>query len=199
MKPAKTEVSIFLIVISILFMFSKSSAQTRFGLSAGLNGSTIKKVFNGESGTGKYKLGIQAGLFLEIGILDYWAIQPELNYTQLGAKFEDVDGNNFTSDITFITMPILAKLRLMEFGFYAGPQVGYVFQASDRYTGGTVDMTDYYRKVNLSGVVGAEYVFREHLVSSVRYQLSITDLSKDTEFGPSLKNTAFTFTLGYKF
>lgn len=191
---------LFIVVIA-LCSIKAASAQTYFGFSGGLNLSTMVKKFNGKTEIGSLKPGIHAGVFVEIPVSQSFSLQPELNYSQMGTRFKDDNGAHFTPFLNYVSLPILAKYRYPDayFGFYAGPQIAYLINAKDEYSLGTVDMSNYYKKVNFSLTIGTNYTFWEKIFLDARFQMSITDLSKDTEFGPSLKNAGITLGMGYKF
>lgn len=182
----------------ILCLSTVSKAQTYFGISGGLNMSNMTKVFMGESTKGTYKFGFQAGAFAQIGLTYTLDLQTEINFSQMGVKYTD-EGSALTSEMNYLTLPLLLKFRMNEFAFYTGPQMAYLLSSKDVYESGSVNMDFYYKKTDFSVVVGAEYVIREQLIFGLRYQNSLTQIAKNTDLGPSIKNNVFTFKLGYLF
>lgn len=114
----------FIIVITGFLTITDMSARTSFGLKTGLNianltGKDVDIVAEGL----KSKLGINGGVFVNLGISNVFSIQPELLYSQKGWKIEiedkgDMFGNNYTifySGIykyNYIDIPVLVVLSI---------------------------------------------------------------------------------------
>ncbi|MFM6976131.1 MAG: porin family protein [Sphingobacteriaceae bacterium] len=191
----------FTLFLGIILLLSSSAwAQVLFGVTGGVNASNMRKLFMGEAESGNYKIGYQAGAFAQIGITYDLSIQPELHFSQMGAKFTDSNNAKFTSEINYVTFPLLARVRLAEeIGLFIGPQVGYLISARDVYAGGNVDMKHYYKKTDFSVVLGAEYVTWLNVVLGARYQNSVSEVAQNTDLGPSIKNNGLTLSVGYVF
>lgn len=185
--------SIF-IAVGLLIITSTTWAQTTFGTHAGINISNLKAKSGGATLSATAKVGLTFGAFAECTITDGFAIQPEVNFSQMGAKDGDLK-----ETLNYISAPILAKFRLGGLGIYTGPQIGFLLSANDKLYGQTETVTSSYKTIDFSAVGGAEYNFGEKLVVSARYQLGLVNTFSDTTVGAKLVNNGGTITLGYKF
>lgn len=141
-KSAKKGIVLFRIVfvLALFFLLSPSkvsSQETRFGVKAGLNYSSIV----GDLTDGiKFRLSGHGGVFLEIKFSEKFALQPELLYSSQGFRFSSdlfaiggndptTDGNRFRTNVqlNYLTVPLLAKFGLSErYSVDFGPQFGFL-------------------------------------------------------------------------
>ena len=84
--------------------------------------------------------GLSFGLFLDIGLSEYFSIQPEINYLLTGGKTSETAyvssiDENVTAELRetthFITVPVLAKFKLnlnkqSKWTFFGGPQLSFL-------------------------------------------------------------------------
>ncbi|MCC8036314.1 MAG: PorT family protein [Rikenellaceae bacterium] len=75
-----------------------------FGVRAGLN---ISNFWDHDYET-SVLLGANAGVFMDIKIVNNFYIQPGLSYSRKGARFKGNYGNTFDCKLEYIDMPILA-------------------------------------------------------------------------------------------
>jgi hypothetical protein len=204
--------------------------KARFGVHAGANISSVNsKITYSNLGT-SYSTelpfssitGFVGGVHAEVYLGNHFYLQPELAYSQLGAKAVSLISDTTTpsgklevkSILHYVVLPVLVKYRLPKTGasIFIGPQYGYLLSTTNKINNTTIneeDKSNY--KSDLSGIVGAEYYFPAGLGISARYQLGITTIQKpeyvdisDLPFGVvaksiSVRNSAFTFTIGYRF
>lgn len=141
-KSTKKGIVLFRIVfvLALFFLFSPSkvsSQETRFGVKAGLNYSSIV----GDLTNGiKFRFSGHGGIFLEIKFSEKFAFQPELLYSSQGFQFSSdlfaidgnyptIDGNRFRTNVqlNYLTVPLLAKFGLGErSSIEFGPQFGFL-------------------------------------------------------------------------
>ena len=155
-----------------------------------------------------------AGGFITIPINGGFKVQAELLYAGLGGKkyqttifdpnHSESDSLNFQS--SYLEVPVLAKYSFGQSGFsvLAGPQIGFLLSAKDELNGST-DIKSVFKSTDLSGVFGAEYALPMGINFSARYQLGFSNIVKNETSGTppdvytaSIKNNAFTITVGYK-
>ncbi len=118
-------------------MVTAHSQETRFGIKAGLNySSIIGDLTNGI----KFRFSGHAGVFLEVELADRFSFQPELLYSSQGFQFSSdlsaiqnngiiVDQNDFRTNVQFnyLTVPLLAKFSLKDrLAVEFGPQFGFL-------------------------------------------------------------------------
>ena len=216
------------LVISVLCFSQKKRVE--FGIQAGANYSTVRSTLEytsfGEMYTTKstleYLPGFTGGVHAQIHLANHLYLQPEISYSQLGAKqsYLNYDSVQPTNDLTlksilhYIVLPVLVKYQFGKTGaaVYAGPQVGYLLATTNKINNTTVNEEDNSNfKADFSSIFGAEYYFPLGLGISARYQLGFANIQKAeyvdlNSFPPdvapksiSIRNNAFTVTIGYRF
>ncbi|MGI8952480.1 MAG: porin family protein [Chitinophagaceae bacterium] len=204
----KKAILIVLIVSASATVFAqnekKMTTGARFGIHAGANFANVKEKVQGSSSTTENSLTrLNAGVFVELPIVPSFAIQPEVNYSGMGAKVKNVDGAgtdiNFLED--YISIPVLLKFKVPTsgFGIYIAPQYSFLMSAKSKVSGGSsTDVKSDYKSGEFSGLVGAEYFLPVGVGISARYQAGFSNVLKQAGSG-SVKNHAFTVTIGYRF
>lgn len=198
--------------ICLLTIGSALFAQEKitWGVHAGINIANITDKDPGQNTSSSSKVGFTGGIDVQLPVASSFTIQPELNFSQLGAKQDmDVSGTTVTTKLheNYLTLPVLLKYKVAAtgLGIYVGPQIGYLLSAkgSGESSGTTVSqkMTDYYNRSDFAGIFGAEYYFPCNFGISARYQLGFTNIIKKdyADNGETVKNHAFTITVGYRF
>ena len=163
------------------------------------------------------------GASVEIPFSTYFAIQPELSFSQLGWKVDEplyLDSLTLNSpkyNLNYISLPILVKFKVPPtvrngngLALYAGPQIGYLASAtltSDNASG-SQSIKDGFGSFDFSGIAGAEYFIPKGIGISVRYQLGFSNIFRKEAVDESyqmygsdvtVKNHALTITFGYRF
>jgi hypothetical protein len=140
------KVSLFiLIAISMsAYGFSQDTVRIKYGLFAGANVSQIHTTVPGSgSAYSANKVGLNFGILVEVPFSSYFAIQPELSFSQLGWNvterlyLDSLTLNNPKYNLNYISLPILIKFKVAPtvkngngLALYAGPQVGYLAGAN---------------------------------------------------------------------
>ncbi len=173
-------------VFSILFSLNSNAQSLNFGVKAGANFSTLR----GDNLDVENRTGFHIGGLLELKIADKFSIQPELLYTELGAK------NSQTNlKTSYISLPIMAKYYLFQgLSVSAGPQVSFLVDDELKLPDGTLvdpDIEDFDLGLNL----GLGYNFNNGIFFQARYTLGIVAVQEN----PDIKNGAFQLSLGYQF
>jgi hypothetical protein len=194
----------FILSLALFAHAQNHKTGIKFGARAGVNFSNMTAKSPGISVSFSSLTGFNAGGFVEIPAGDKFAIQPELAFSQMGAKFKvpDGEGGTFsgTSKLNYLTLPALVKFKVPNtgIGIYAGPQVGLLLSAKEEGYGESTDAKDNYNSSDFAGVFGGEYFFDAGIGISARYQLGLSNIAKDAGDN-TVKNTAFTITVGYRF
>jgi len=196
----KRRLQILLIPVFLVSM-SAAYAQTGFGVKAGVNVSGIH--FDDDELNYDNQLGWHAGLFMRQRF-GFFGVQPEvLIFTQRG----DLRHNLFGSaeeKFTYLSIPIMFKFYpLAGFNIQAGPQFGFLIDGEREYdtflgVGGTVDITDQYKKTDVAGSVGIGYDTDFGLGLDLRYNFGLTDIN-DSDDGGKAKSRIFVISLGWNF
>jgi hypothetical protein len=179
----------------VLTVFTASifgvNAQVQFGVKAGANFST----FTSADGA-KTRVGFNAGALVKIPLVEALSLQPEVVYSQQGAKGTE-SGTDFTQTADYINIPVLAKYSLPVGVFFeTGPQIGFLMSAKVKAGGQSESDKDSFKSTDFSWAIGAGYVIPDvNLGVDVRYNLG---LSKIAEGGTS-KNGVFQVGVFYLF
>lgn len=193
-----------IIALSLLVCVSSVFAQTATGITGkgvkvGLN---MAKATGGDVGDGaKTYMGFAVGGYITYAFSDMFAVQPELQYTMKGTKY-DVGGTTSKVKLSYIEIPILAKILLsggekIKPSFYIGPGIGFLMSAKAE----DVDIKDNMKSTDLGliGGVGADYLMGAHKITfDLRYEAGLTKLD-DTAAKADIKNSAFSILVGFGF
>lgn len=175
--------------------------ELSFGIKAGINLANQTAKASGLTISTSSLLGITGGAFVNLPVSDGgFAIQPEVLYSMMGSKIS-FGGQSSTAELGYISVPVLAKYNIDKpgFGVYVGPQIGFLMSAKDKTGSTSTDSKSDYKSTDFSAVVGLEYSLDMGINASARYQIGLSNIAKETSNGESLKNNAFTFTIGYSF
>ena len=191
------------IFISILAVLTLSSCGCHnYGLKTGVNVTSIR---GDDTENLNSRIGLFFGGFAELCINDSFAIQPELLYSQQGAKYTESDGYDGTFGLDYIQVPVMAKIKVTEeFILEAGPQVGVLISAKDKYESpgdsGEEDIRDDYNDIDFGANIGINYQLESGLNFGARYFFglsNINDIVGSNDF--KSQNGVFSFSIGYKF
>ncbi|MEO9071217.1 MAG: porin family protein, partial [Ginsengibacter sp.] len=146
------------------------------------------------------KIGFYAGAFADIGISENFGVQPELFYSELGAKQKGTDGDPDASlNLGYINLPILAKYKNNGFSAFLGPQLSYLLSAKSKSGSSSDDIKSQLKSTDVSGVIGVGYTLTSGLGFDARYQIGLSDISKNSGSDGSVKNSAFMVGIHYAF
>lgn len=213
-----------------LFAIGFAQAQTaRFGVKGGLNVSTL----TGNIENAEAKIGAHVGGLVEIKITNKFAIQPELLLSLQGAKNDYTRGSGnyrYTNEekvnLTYINIPVMAKFYVIpKLSLEAGPQLGFLVNAENKYTETEVDGGDVFtvsRKNDIKGNLrtidagfnlGASYYFTNNLFVQGRYTIGLSSIDKNDynrnndddfndynyDYDKGIHNGVFQASIGYRF
>ena len=124
----------FLLGISLLVLMPLDAAWSQFGLKGGLAMSGFQLSQNSSSSAGndyrpflgyevewiqegdaaKPDLGLQLGVFYVKSISKYFAVQPELFYSQRGLHFYQIELYNsaYSLEVNYFEVPVLLKFKI---------------------------------------------------------------------------------------
>lgn len=165
-----------LLLVCAVAITTLTQAQTRFGFKGGVN---LANVTGDMEGT-KMKISFHAGAIAKISVSDIFSIQPELVYSNQGAKIEELDA---TLNLGYLNLPILAQANISGFVLETGPQFGYLMSAKVKADGQSGDIKDDLNAIDLGWAVGVGYQMSgSGLGISARYNIGLSSINKtDTE------------------
>lgn len=180
---------VYVILVAVLLVGSLSAqAQLKFGVKAGANFSKFSST--DPDVQVKNLTAWHAGLMAEIK-MPVVGVEVDAIYTQNGSKV-DVGGAYEDLKNTYIAIPVVAKVYFLKvLNVQAGPQ--FSFLTSSKLA--DVDIKDQLESNDLQIVFGAG-VELAMLHASLRYNLGVKDISKDTFSSFDLKNNAFMLSVG---
>jgi hypothetical protein len=191
--------AIALACIGILVLAGAAAAQPAVGLKAGLS---LAKITGDDVGDVQTKAGFMIGGFAAFPLGENTALQPEILYTQKGAKADGLGGEEVLS-LNYIDVPILFRFTVAGEGarpiFLLGPSIG--FKASDKFTvgGEEVEIGDF--KSTDFGLVFGLGAQIQQFVGEVRYNLGLTNILDvpDEANTASIKNSVISLQAGFTF
>ncbi len=157
------------------------------GIKGGLNVATLStKNIAWES-----KLGYHAGFQVHIHASRSLALQPEFVYSNQGAKYTGLLGQEHSLHVNYLNVPVLVQymtgggLRLE-----TGPQIGFLTSVNDQVDGNTVSgyNKNTFKKTDVSWAFGLGYVTSAGIGFDARYNLGITDISNNTGLAKTTNN-----------
>jgi hypothetical protein len=200
---------VLVLAISVL-LAGAAEAQT-FGIKGGINFSNIIKT-NDRNFDTEFKPGLNAGVFVDIPVIEGLAFSPELMFSQKGYKTTGTSllgvANEYSVTTNFIEIPILAKINATDkFSVYVGPQVSFLASTKEKFTRGDATYQNTIRNENenlkkslVGGVLGLGVGLTDQLSLQGRYAI---DFQKNNENGssetPVYKNQVIQTSLAYRF
>jgi len=185
----KTILSVILL-LSLAILAKAQSADTHFGIKAGLNISSldVKDGVDFDS-----KAGFHIGGLAHVHLSPHFAMQPEIVYSEQGGQ----DGDEKWK-INYLNVPLLFQYMTGGgFRLQTGPQLG--FAVSSKIKNGDIEQNikDDVSRVDVSWSLGASYLFPEAIGIDARYNIGITNVN-DAEI-PKVRNRVFQIGLFYQF
>ncbi|MGG9962794.1 porin family protein [Ferruginibacter sp. SUN106] len=178
-------------IAAILITATATAQKANIGIKAGLN---VSNIHNDNDVKYDTKTGVHVGLIGHFHLSKEFAIQPEIVYSQQGAKYTIANVES-TLKLDYINVPVMFQymfdngLRLQ-----AGPQVGFLASAkADASNGPTADVKNDFKSVDFAVGVGAGYLFvPTGFGIDARYNLGLSDIRKNI----SVQSTNRGFQLG---
>jgi hypothetical protein len=176
--------------------FAAANAQIQFGIKAGANFSNLT---GDDIGDAKTKVGFHGGAFVGVPLFSTFSLQPEVVYSDQGAKFSDEE-TTAKLNAEYLNIPVLFKYNNPS-GFFAqtGPQIGFLMSAKIKVDGQSVNDKDAFKSTDFSWAVGIGYLIKSVNVGiDARYNIGLSNVAKDSGNG-SVKNSVFQVGLFYVF
>lgn len=95
----------FCTIVGVLIVCKASISQIRFGATTGVTFSKMYSKVDNQKDKSDMKTGFSAGLILNANLGDHFSFQPQLNFTQIGAK-ESEEDQKLTLSLNYIEMPV---------------------------------------------------------------------------------------------
>ncbi|HEX8386436.1 MAG TPA: porin family protein [Rubricoccaceae bacterium] len=187
-----------LLAAAALTAVPTASAQTTFGLRAGLN---VADVTGDEIPGSEPRLGFTGGLFADIAVTPSFSIVPEVSYTQKGVSNEDDADNGHRVD--YVEIPVLVKYTVpvtetgLMFGAYAGPALA--FKINEEVDTDVVDVdTDFFRQTDIGAAFGVTVGAGPFAVDG-RYTLGLQRATEEDSTPVDVRHGVFSIAGTYTF
>jgi len=185
-----------------LFIAMSLTAQPKIGagVKGGVNFATQVTTGTGEGVGVKSLIGFNAGVYGNIFILDFLAVQPELLVSSRGSDWDD-PYYNVKDKLTYIDLPLLVKFQPVKYvNIHAGPQFGMLLSAKqeDDDSGDISDIKDWYNAMDIGIVLGAEANLPFKVNLTVRYVIGLVSATNDVEYIEPWRNNFLQVSLGYR-
>jgi len=140
------------ITVCLLSFAGTINAQhINVGIKGGLN---IYDIINSNNNNMDVRAGIHVGLLGHIHLTRNIGLQPEITYSQQGAK-----SGNTTINLGYMNIPLLVQYMFDNgFRIQAGPQLGFLLSAKSKVNSNTTDVKDNYKVIDVGIGIGASYV-----------------------------------------
>lgn len=178
---------LFVAAVAVFGLTNVNAQEFSFGAKAGLNVASL----SGDAAEQlDARVGFHLGAVAEFKFTDALSLQPEILYSQQGAKLGES-----TTQLDYVSIPVLVKYYFFEgFSAEAGPVVGINVVAQQDFDGETVDIEDV-ETLDVGAAIGAGYELPMGLFFQARYAIGFMETFPDSE----TTNGVFQLSVGYKF
>ena len=204
---------LFVFCLFLATMFVANAQSSRFGFSAGTSIANYKFKYADVTINGDSKVGITAGMLVDIPVGSNFIIQPALNFVQKGTTFEDMD-DKLTTNINCIEIPLNLMYRSPgksgSFFVGAGPSFAFNMSGKTKYEyndgspseeeeikfGNDKDNDDM-KSLDMGINFLAGYEFSSGLFLSAGSNLGLSNLSPYSDEDESIKSNYISIKIGF--
>ncbi|MGO4290091.1 porin family protein [Chitinophaga sp. RAB17] len=148
-----------------------------YGIKGGLNLSNDITRFE------RYFPSFYAGGFAELKFSKHWGVQSELLYSQSGEYYTDHKGSFSKDKHNYLNIPVMLKYYIIpNLYLEVGPELNILLQAKEETDRDRRDLTQYYRRTNLSAGAGIGYKLPWGLGISTRYMFGVSNKSQSGSY-----------------
>lgn len=191
--------------LALVAGFSGAAQAQRNNVSLGLKaGASLSNLVGADATAYQNLFGFQAGLFANIGITQMLAFQPELLYSQKGAKLPLPTGGTYNQRFNYVDVPLAFHINADGLFFEAGPQVGFLVAAKEQVGSTSTDIKSRYNDIDFGYLAGLGYQRKAGLGVGLRYNGGFTNIRQSvttgsTTFQDRSRNSVFQLYLSYSF
>lgn len=197
MKKAVVTVAL---LVAVLGLASPAAAQGAFGVRVGANFANLSFDPDDEEDTST-RTGLNVGAFAMFPVNPRFAFQPEVLYSQQGAKAKE-GSFEATLKLDYVNVPLLGKIHLSTgqnpVSLLVGPQVGFRTSAKIEGEGEEMDIKDQVESTDWGFVVGLSATMGKFVVDG-RYTHGLTNINSLEDDDQKVKNRVFTVSVGVMF
>jgi hypothetical protein len=155
-----------------------AASGAKFGIKAGANFSNINYKTDGEDESLDTKVGFHVGGFVNVPLGSTFAFQPEVVFSQEGAKQEFM-GEDVKLNLSYINVPLLLQYRASGFIAETGPQLGFLIGAKAKADDEDEDVKDQFESFNFGWGVGVGYQLASGFGFGARYNFGLSNIAKE--------------------
>ena len=175
-----------------------NAQSVSIGARAGLNIANEKISSSSFSVSPKSLASVMVGGYATIMFNDKMGIQPEVFYNAVGAKDDTGSSGTTTVKTNYLSVPVFFRYNVVpQFHLLAGPQFGILLSAKQTDNSGTTDIKDQLNSSDFGAVIGAGVDFGP-FNAGLRNCFGISNISKSTSGGYTVKNNVFQIVVGFK-
>jgi len=196
---------VLLAVVILVGLSTVANAQTKFGVSAGINFATATAQTGTTSYSSSARTSVNFGFSADFKGSDKFNIRSGLFYSGLGGKVDvgylGGDQGNATIALDYVNIPLLARFKVSDgFYAYAGPQIGFLVNAKGTRDGeSSADIKDSFKGTAFSGLIGAEYKINDQFGLGANYNVGFSNITSVSTSGSKFTTSAFSINLSYAF
>lgn len=182
--------------VALLFMGTVTYSQ---GFQLGVKGGVNISNYTGGNIASDALVGFHVGGIFNFMLGKAFSIQPEVLFSSQGAKYDNA-GNKSNLKVSYINVPVMAKLNFGKVYLEAGPQVG--FKAGEDAHNGSQTINSFAKNLDLSIGAGIGYHGASGFGIGARYMAGLSkvgDFDKTTSnpIDPDFKNSVIQLSVFY--
>jgi hypothetical protein len=163
---------IIISAVMLLLIKGAFAQHVEYGIKGGVNFANLSN--DAADTKADTKTGFHLGGLAHIHLTRAFAIQPEIVYSTQGAEY-----GNDKLKLNYINVPVLAQYMFGNgFRVQTGPQLG-ILTTSEWKSGHSETDVDDFSNADFSWSFGAGYLGRKGLGIDARYNLGLTDVTKN--------------------
>jgi hypothetical protein len=189
---------------------AENGLRPKFGIKGGLN---LANLYVDDVKDENFKAGFNAGFYAKLPVTKGFSIQPELLYSNKGAKLAYDAGifgeGEYRFNLHYVELPVLAVINVVKnFNIHAGPYVSYLAGANvtrldeDDNVNNVTDLkADNFNRIDY-GLAGGVALDFQNLTIGARYNYGLREIGESGlsgEITKNSKNSVINFFLGFAF
>lgn len=185
---------LFTSCLFIALSFTTQAQILKLGVKGGINyanqnGTTI--MVNNTNYKTEAVTNYHIGFLAEVQLGERFSIQPEVLYSTQGAKYDAMGTiNDFTNDVGYINIPVMAKINLNNtFSLDFGPQASFLMNKKKN-----VSINDQ-KNIDFGAGAGLSIHITKSLFLQGRYVVGLTEISPEAR----VKNSVAQVSAGFMF
>jgi hypothetical protein len=187
---------LLVLVITLSAICFSTYSQVSLGIKGGLN---LSNITGDDIDDADMRASIHLGGYLNFAFSEKLSLQPELLYNSMGAKDNPDPDLDYTLKLSYITIPVNLMYSIRNFNIHAGPQLGFLVAAKEKYEAGgdsqENDIKDELKGADFGFGLGVGANFGK-LNATIRYVAGLSSIVDEGDI--DVKNSLIQLSLGYR-